>query len=55
MIEHPHAWVLRAIADGEPMESFEIKPQEVDCWTTLRMSALAYTEWVVRRKLRTIR
>ena len=22
--EHPHAWVLRAIADGEPIESFEI-------------------------------
>ncbi len=25
MTEHPHAWVLRAIADGEPLENFELK------------------------------
>ncbi len=54
--EHPHAWVLRALADGEPLENFEFKLQNDDCWLNLAsMEPLDYPQWLFRRKPRTIR
>lgn len=59
--EHPHAWVLRAIADGEPLENFELKTHKWsdDEWRNasngLTVLLLAPGEWQVRRKPRTIR
>lgn len=58
MTEHKHAWVLRAIADGEPIDSFEIRWKE-ESWEELtnRGSVLLAEEpgWEARRKPRTIR
>ncbi len=61
MKEHPHAWVLRAIADGEPLENFELKTHKWsdDEWRNasngLTVLLLVPGEWQARRKPRTIR
>ena len=59
--EHPHAWVLRAIADGEPLENFELKTHKWsdDEWRNasngLTVLLLVPGEWQARRKPSTIR
>lgn len=53
--EHPHAWVLRAIADGEPMGNFETlrkgQGKYHPCDELLFGSYIAWPEhWEIRRK-----
>jgi len=56
--EHPHASVLRAIADGEPQSNFEVKHHNWEHWEdALGWSGWIYEPayWQVRRKQKTIK
>ena len=58
---HPHAEVLRAIADGVPLSEFELTchPNEKDVWDNMgngtKWGSWIHNpeEWLVRRKQRT--
>jgi hypothetical protein len=60
-MEHPHAWVLRAIADGEPISDFECvnrswKGEEEWEPATEYSGWVFYPDgWQVRRKQKTIK
>jgi hypothetical protein len=60
-MKHPHAWVLRAIADGEPPSNFECLSSKWrdQTWEIADdFSAWIYdpgTNWQVRRKQKTIK
>ena len=53
MKEHPHAWALRMIADGVPVEEFEVKYTSL-IWGWVCASRYAWfanpEKWQVRRK-----
>jgi hypothetical protein len=58
IMEHPHAWVLRAIADGEPQSNFEVQNHNWAQWE----NAIEWAGWIhepgywqVRRKQKTIK
>jgi hypothetical protein len=56
--EHPHAWVLRAIADGEPQSNFEVKHHKWEHWeNAIELTGWIYApvKWQVRRKQKTIK
>lgn len=59
--EHPHAWFLRAIADGEPLESFEVHGVGWDsgrwdgAYSNIDHVMYSPASWQIRRKPRTIR
>ena len=58
---HPHAEILRAIADGVPLSDFELtcRPNEKDVWDNMgngtKWGSWIHNpeEWMVRRKQRT--
>jgi len=59
-MEHPHAWVLRAIADGEPISDFECvnrswKGEEWEPATEYSGWVFYPDGWQVRRKQKTIK
>jgi hypothetical protein len=60
-MEHPHAWVLRAIADGEPPSNFECLSSKwtLQTWESADdYSSWVYspgTNWQLRRKQKTIK
>jgi len=59
-MEHPHAWVLRAIADGEPISDFECvnrswKGEEWEPATEYSGWVFFPGFWQVRRKQKTIK
>ena len=55
---HPHADVLRAIADGAPLSEFEVTSNE-RCWLNVKDAKMTDwffsdpQQWLVRRKQRT--
>lgn len=60
MKQHPHAEILRAIADGEPLENFEIRGSDSD-WQSWQSLANGWMDWLynpedwyLRRKQKTI-
>lgn len=60
MTEHPHAWFLRAIADGEPLGNFEAKCCFFDNFVALRpfyigRIAESPRDWQVHRKPRMVK
>jgi hypothetical protein len=62
MTEHKHAWFLRALAAGEPLENFERKSSNVteERWAAPHQlgfgSIIEFPEqWQIRRKPRMIR
>jgi hypothetical protein len=58
-MEHPHAWVLRAIADGEPVSEFEVyRAGFTHGWSCASNWTLWIIEpkgWEFRRKQKTIK
>lgn len=53
MVEHKHASVLRAIADGVPMDEFEILRDGWEGWESLKdFGSWTYCpdDWEIRRK-----
>lgn len=60
MTEHKHAWFLRAIADGEPLENFESRHEALKEFSRPYAGYMGGIvgcphEWEVRRKARMIR
>ena len=52
MKEHPHAWALRLIADGVPIEEFEVTCRDWLDWGSAKIYAWAVhpENWQIRRK-----
>jgi len=59
MTEHKHAWFLRALADGEPLEAFEAKSRQCVRFITPDLEDVTYIfgnpeDWEIRRTIKTI-
>lgn len=55
MNEHKHAWALRLLADGVPLEELEIKHIQGSRWITPIAASFVYQpdNYIVRRRQRT--